>query len=72
MAKHQVKVSKTLDQIAAQDDFWLHLGDLRELVKQADANGWSDSCLVSHGVGSEHPTLRNVRTARYLVVEGPL
>lgn len=72
MPKPKVRLEHQLDQIQAQDSSWLNLGDLRELVRQADAHAWNDSCLLSHSVGgSDHPTLRGMRTATYIVVEGP-
>jgi hypothetical protein len=69
--KPDVKLAKTADQLVARDSTWLDLGALRELVRQADANGWADGSLVSHSGGGEHPSLRGMRTATYLVVEGP-
>ena len=67
----KVQLKPTPDQLVAEDTTWLHLGDLRELVKKADELGWSDRALVSHSIGTEHPKLSGVRIARYLVVEGP-
>lgn len=70
--KGKVNLVRKLDQITAQDATWLTLKELREVVKQADAHGWTDDCLVSHSAGgADHPHLRHMRTATYIVVEGP-
>jgi len=72
MARPKVELKPQQDQLVAQDQHWLTLGELRELVKQADANGWSDGCLVGQDIGAgEHPTLKGVWRTRYLVVQGP-
>lgn len=68
----KVKLVSQQDQIQARDSSWLDLGDLREMVRQADEHGWSNRCLVSHTVGgSDHPSLRGMRCATWLIVEGP-
>lgn len=73
MAKPKVKLVGSMDQIRAQDSSWLTLGDLREVVRQADANGWGDGSLVSHTAGgTDHPNLRYMRTATKIIVEGPV
>lgn len=70
--KPKVKLAKSADELRAQADTWLDLGQLRELVRMADDNGWTDSCLVSHSLGAgHHPRLRGMEMATYLIVEGP-
>lgn len=72
MKPAKVRLREGRDQIEAQDTSWINLGELRELVRQADAHGWVDSCLVSHGAGvGDHPSVRGLRCATRLVVEGP-
>lgn len=68
----KIRLVKPLNQIRIEDTSWLDLGALRELVRQADAHGWTDKCLVSHSIGGgDHPSLRGLKTATDLVVEGP-
>lgn len=67
----KVRHTNGLDEMRASDSSWLTLGDLREMVRQADDRGWIDACLVSHSAGgSDHPRLRYMRTATILIVEG--
>lgn len=69
--KQKVRRASGLDEIRANDSSWLTLGDLREMVRQADDAGWDNSCLVSHTAGgSDHPRLRYFRTATVLIIEG--
>lgn len=71
MAKGVRLLSKR-DRLEATHSSWLSLGELRELVRQADAHGWTDDCLISQSAGGgEHPSLRDLKVTTHLVVEGP-
>jgi hypothetical protein len=60
-----------LEILRAKDSSWLNLGQLRELVAEADRLGWLDSSLVSLiGSGGDHPYRADLRTVRGLAIEG--
>lgn len=72
ISEPKVELQHSTDHIEAKDRTWLTLKELREMVRQADAHGWSDSCLVSHSTGGgDHPRLVNLKCATRLVVAGP-
>lgn len=69
-SRAQPQHRRSLDEISIVDTSWLDLGRLRALVSAADARGWPDSALISHGVGTDHISRHDVRIARKIVIEG--
>lgn len=70
MPKKEPRFVRRLDNLEVRDSSWLELGQLRSLIALADERGWPDSSLISSGPGGEHPSQRDLRIVKTLVIEG--
>jgi hypothetical protein len=63
-----VKHRNGFDELSVSDS-WVNLGQLRELVAEADRRGWSDRSLVSARTGT-HIYRHDINVVKSLYVEG--